>query len=76
VITGGAKGLYTFFEAILMRGTDGQLWAAYIDNDVVRYFTTERDFRERLPQTIESWRERFPDKNVVFANDVDIIPSV
>jgi hypothetical protein len=75
-ITGGAKGLYTFFEAIVMRGADGQLWAAYIDNEVVRYFTTEREFRERLPQTIEMWRGRFRGKSVVFANEVDAIPSV
>ncbi len=76
VITGGAKGLYTFFEAIVMRGAGGQLWAAYIDNEAVRYFTTEREFRERLPQTIERWRDRFRSKNVVFANDVDVIPGV
>ncbi len=76
VITGGAKGLYTFFEAIVMRGTDGQLWVAYIDDEVVRYFTTEREFRERLPQTVERWRDRFRGKNVVFANEIDVIPSV
>jgi hypothetical protein len=76
VITGGAKGLSTLFEAIVMRGADGQLWAAYIDHEVVRYFTTEREFRERLPQTIEMWRGRFRDKNVVFANEIDAIPSV
>lgn len=76
VMTGGAKGLYMSFEAIVMRGANGQLWAAYIDHEVVRYFTTEREFRERLPQTIEMWRGRFRDKNVVFANEIDAIPSI
>jgi len=76
VITGGAKGLYTFFEAIVMRGAEGQLWAAYIDGETVRYFTTEREFRERLPQTVDKWRDRFRHKNVVFANEIDLIPSI
>ena len=75
VTIGGAKGMYTIFEAILMRGDNGQLWAAYIDDDVVRYFTTERAFRERLPKTIDKWRERFSDKELVFQNEVDVIPE-
>jgi len=76
VTRGGAKGLYTIFEGIVMKGDRGQLWAAYIDGDVVRYFTTEQEFRERLPITIEKWRQPFADKKVEFASDVAVIPSV
>jgi hypothetical protein len=42
------------------------LWTAYIDDEVVRYFTTESEFTQRLPRTLEVWRERFPEKPVVF----------
>jgi hypothetical protein len=103
VTSGGAKGLYTLYAGIVMKGREGQLWAAYVDSGpdlatvimkrfeldvkafgadvpaapptVVRYFTTEREFKKRLPKTIEAWRERFSDKEVIFANEFDTIPS-
>ena len=74
VTTGGVRGLYTIREGIILRGERGQLWAAYIDNDVVRYFTTEREYQATLPNTIEKWRERFNDKNVIFDAGIDRIP--
>jgi hypothetical protein len=75
VTAGGVAGLYTIVEGIVMRGEDGQLWAAYIDGDVLRYFTTERSHREKLPATIEQWRDRFKDKRVIFDSEVDRIPQ-
>jgi hypothetical protein len=72
---GGVKGFYTIIEAIVMRGENGELWAAYIDNDVVRYFTTENAFKKRMPQTIEKWRERFPEKEVVYEKNSAVIPG-
>jgi hypothetical protein len=75
VTVGGAKGMYTIFEAILMKGENGQLWAAYIDGESVRYFTTERTFKDRIPKTIDKWRERFSEKEVIYLNEVDAIPD-
>jgi hypothetical protein len=75
VTKGGVRGLYTIMEGIVLRGERGQLWAAYIDNDVVRYFTTEREYQTTLPKTIEKWRDRFKDKNVIFDAEIDRIPS-
>jgi hypothetical protein len=75
VSIGGAKGLYTIFEAIVMKGENGQLWAAYIDDDVVRHFTTERSYREQPPQTIEKWRSRFADKKLVVENEINVKPN-
>jgi Predicted nucleotide-binding protein containing TIR-like domain len=66
VIIGGVQGLYTTMEGILMRGEKGELWVAYIDDDVVRYFSTENDWGLKLPNSIEVWRERFKEKPVVF----------
>jgi hypothetical protein len=72
-VVGGVRGLYTIMEAIVLRGARGQLWAAYIDDDVVRYFTTEREYMSTLPKTIEEWRSRFADKAVVYDSPVDRI---
>lgn len=114
VTIGGAKGLYTFFESIVMKGSEGQLWSAYVDSGpdlatvmmkrigvdknmfqasspadmkaagvdlpdlpptVVRYFTTQSEYKKRLPKTIEAWRERFSDKEVIFETEIDTIPD-
>jgi len=62
---GGVRGLYTIMEAIMLRSASGELWAAFIDGDVVRYFTTNPNFARELPVTIEKWRERFHSKPVI-----------
>jgi len=49
-----------------MVGPRGELWAAVIDGDTVRYFTSVAADRGRLPQTIDSWRQRFADKKVIY----------
>lgn len=75
VFTGGVRGLYTIMEGILMLDKQGRIWVAYIDEDVVRYFTTEFEWRERLPKTIDSWRSRFKEKQIIFKHDVYIVPK-
>jgi hypothetical protein len=75
VIAGGVRGLYTIMQGIIMRGSNGALWAAFIDEDVVRYFTTQSSWKNTLPNTMEEWRTRFSDKQVVFHHIVDTIPS-
>ena len=57
-----------------MRGSEGQLWAAYIDEEVVRYFTTEPKYKTTLPATMEHWRERFKEKKVILDSQVKTIP--
>jgi TIR domain len=63
---GWAPGLADFVDAILLAGKAGQLWAAWLDEDVIRYFTSENHFRRTLPKTIEVWRERFRGKAIVW----------
>lgn len=75
VVAGAPRGLFTIAEAIVMRGNDGQLWAAFIDGEHVRYFTTERAYADRLPLTLERWRSRFPSKEVIYQSDVERIPK-
>ncbi len=71
VIVGGVRGFYTVMEGILMRGESGELWVAYIDGEVVRYFTTEQNWSLKLPNSIEVWRERFKEKTVLFYPKVE-----
>jgi hypothetical protein len=59
-----------------MKGENGQLWAAYMDGSVVRYFTTGREFKERLPQTIEHWRQGLDSSTIVYENEIDVIPRI
>lgn len=75
VFCGGVAGLYTIMEGVIMRGDGGQLWVAFIDDTVVRYFTTEHGFKNRLPRTIEKWREPFKNIPVDFDSLVSSIPT-
>lgn len=70
VYTGGVAGLYTISEGIIIIGIGSptKIWAAAIDDDVVRYFTNVSGYTNNLPETIEKWRERFQNKKVIFMN--------
>jgi uncharacterized protein len=68
VVSGGVRGLYTSMEAIVMSRPDGTILAAVIDDDVVKYFSNDANFKEKLPVTIDKWRERFAEKKVIFAS--------
>jgi hypothetical protein len=72
---GGVRGLYTSIEGIIMRGEKGELWAAFIDDDVVRYFTTEEAFKNVFPETFDLWRKNFSEKDVIFSGHMDYIPK-
>ncbi|MGY0782106.1 TIR domain-containing protein [Azospirillum argentinense] len=73
-ISGAPRGLFTIMEGIIMRGESGELWAAYIDGDHVRYFTTQEEYKDKLPNTFEEWRSRFNDKKVIYHTTVETIP--
>ena len=64
VVAGGVAGLYTFLESIVMFNDATEMWAAYIDDDTVKYFTNSPRYKASLPKTIEEWRSRFSDKRV------------
>lgn len=60
VISGGVRGLYTFMEGIVITGHDGHLYGAVIkDSERVHYYTTNPAYRNKLPQSIAKWKERF-----------------
>lgn len=74
VVWGGVPGLYTIMESILMLGARGELWCAFIDDEVVRYFTNCLEWKEKLPKTIEAWRSKFADQQVVYEDTVVSVP--
>jgi hypothetical protein len=66
VFSGGVRGLYTIMEAIIMIDAQGNYYAATIkDGGEVVYYTTNVDYKDTLPATIEEWRSRFTDLPVV-----------
>jgi len=72
VIWGGVAGLFTIMESILMVSPGGDLWCAYLDGDKVHYFTTSPAWGTTLPITINEWRTKFIEKEVVFHGRVEV----
>lgn len=66
VLIGGVAGLYTIMESIIMIGVDSRMCCAFIDQDVVRYFSNRQDWINQRPKEVETWRARFAEKEVVF----------
>jgi hypothetical protein len=60
------RGMYMIMEAIVMWTPKNKFYAAVIDEEVVRYFSNDPEYLDKIPKTIENWRERFSEKNVVY----------
>ena len=66
VKSSGVRGLFTFMEYIIMSNSLNEFWAAVIDNNKVYYFTNRKEFKNRLPKTINQWRQRFKEYPIVY----------
>jgi hypothetical protein len=66
VTSSGVRGLFTSMENIIMIGNENTICAAVIDGDEVLYFTNSSAYKTKLPKTIEVWRERFKEYEVVY----------
>ncbi|WP_153796636.1 hypothetical protein [Foetidibacter luteolus] len=66
VYASGVRGLFTIMENIIMTDSADHFWAAVLEDDKVYYFTNSEPWKKRLPLTIEKWRERFKDDEVVY----------
>jgi hypothetical protein len=62
----GVAGLYTLMENIILYNGKNEFWCAVIEDEKVYYFTNSSRFKEMLPKTIESWRENFMEKEVIY----------
>ena len=74
VFRGGMPGHQTITEAIVMVDTRGRMWIAFLEENIVRYFTTEKRGAKALPATFEKWRENFKEVRVEYSPDVNRIP--
>ncbi len=68
VYEGAVPGLYTMMEGLIAVESPTRVWAAVIDGDVVRYFSTVPEDTRKLPAFVDSWRARFAEKLVVYMN--------
>ena len=66
VFTGAVRGLFTIMEGIIMRCPNGRIYAAVIYGDIVNFFSNDPLYNNKLPITIDKWRERFKEKKVTF----------
>ena len=71
IIDGGVAGLYTIQQSILMVDKNKKVWGAFIndEDDKVYYFTSEQKYKNRLPKTIDNWRENFQEKEVIYITE-------
>ena len=42
------------------------IWAAVIDEDSIKYYTTREDYHHKLPKTIDNWQKDLEDKKLIF----------
>lgn len=74
VVTTAVRGMFSIYESIIMITTEGKIWAATTvvpQEDrptVIKYFTNDPGYTDKLPKTIELWREGMEDYQVIFAN--------
>ncbi|AIF54184.1 hypothetical protein [Pelosinus sp. UFO1] len=64
VFAGNVRGLFTIKEAIIMINGNGTIWAAVIDGNQVKFFTNSKG-EQVIPKTVEKWRERFKEKEII-----------
>lgn len=63
----GVRGLFTLMENIIMIDSANNIWAAVIDDkQKVLYFTNSKVYKNKLPKTIDNWRQNFMEYPVVF----------
>lgn len=71
IITGGVAGLYTIQQSILMIDKNKKVWGAFIndEDDKVYYFTSKEKYKNKLPKTIDNWRENFKEKELIYITE-------
>lgn len=66
VKSSGVKGLFTVMENIIMIDDKNTIWAAVISDSKVLYFTNKQSDINKLPKTINTWRENFNDYPILW----------
>ncbi len=65
-VSGAMPHLYTISEAIFVIEPRGHIYAAILDGgERILYFTNDMSLRDKLPATLDEWRERFKEVPIV-----------
>jgi hypothetical protein len=66
VLSSGVRGLFTIMENIVMIDSLNNIWAAVIDDNKIYYFTNNKEFKNKLPKTIDNWRQNFKGYQIIY----------
>jgi len=67
VMSAGVRGLFTSMENIIMIDSSKHIWAAVIeDSNKVLYYTNDKGYANKLPKTIDNWRQNFKEYPVIY----------
>lgn len=67
VLKGGSAGFYTIYESIII-SNNNDIWGAFLNVDKVYYFTTNLNYKKKLPTTIIEWMDNFKEMEVIYLN--------
>ncbi len=70
IITGGVRGLYTIMEGIVEITQSGELYAAYLEDNNVNYYSSNKEFNFDN-DTFLNWIFQFGDRPVIYKNQLD-----
>lgn len=70
IITGGVRGLYTIMEGIVEITQSGELYAAYLEDNNVNYYSSNKEFNFDN-DTFLNWIFQFGDRPIVYKNQLD-----
>lgn len=62
----GVRGLFGLMENIIMADSANNIWAAVLNDEKVYYYTNNEAYKEKLPKTIEHWRQNFSSNPVIY----------
>ena len=60
---GFVRGAASWKGGIIMQNKEGKIWTALLNDDVIRYFTNDKNFKKKIPVTIRQWSKQF-DTNI------------
>jgi len=66
---GGVRGFYTYMEGMAIFGKEGEVWAIYLKDNEIRYFTNVMNWKTVIPKTFLHWMSRFNDTVVIYYGD-------
>lgn len=74
VFSGGVRGMHAYMDGIIMLSPEGRVWVAYLDDNDIKYFTNDVNWKTKTPKTIDNWRSRFQQVEIKYISDASTLP--